>query len=62
MLENRPREVRRLTPIGAHVLTNAVLAFLSIFPEYLTTLWIVKAGKPMLARLWKVMRFAMMSR
>jgi hypothetical protein len=34
------------TPIGPYVRNITFLAFFKAWPEYLTTLWIVKAGKP----------------
>jgi hypothetical protein len=40
--------------MGPHVLRVAFLTFFIAFPEYLTMLWMVKAGNPILARLWKM--------
>ena len=44
------------TPIGPQVRIVEFFAFLSALPEYLTILWIVNAGRPMLARPWKTAR------
>jgi hypothetical protein len=46
------------TPIGNQVRMKVLFAPLTIRPEYFTTLWIVKAGNPILAILWNTARFA----
>lgn len=46
-------EWMKLTPMGAQVLSRARLECLNNRPEYLTTLWIVNAGRAILASVWK---------
>lgn len=48
----------RRTPIGPYVLILVFLASFRARPEYFTILWIVNAGKPMLARPWKMALWA----
>ena len=48
-----------LTPMGPY---DLILVFFAVFrnlPEYLTMLWIVKAGSPMEATVWKIALCAM---
>lgn len=45
-----------LTPIGTHLRTRLLLASLNARPEYRTTVWIVKAGSPIVAMLWNAAR------
>jgi len=52
--ENRKKH----TPIGIQVRKNVNLVPFSMRPEYLTTLWMVNAGNPILATLWKTARLA----
>jgi hypothetical protein len=48
--------------MGAQVRKNTILEFFSMRPEYLTTEWMVRAGRPMLATLWNTARLAITMR
>ena len=44
----------QLTPIGPYDRMVVFFAFFNALPEYLTILWIVNAGRPILATVWKI--------